>query len=52
MAWIALVRIRHDTGWAGASVAGVTAWLIARVLAAVLGWIGLPVVEVVGVPGA
>ncbi|MFB6094273.1 MAG: hypothetical protein ABEJ77_04975 [Halanaeroarchaeum sp.] len=52
VAWIALVRVRHDTGWLGATVAGFVAWMVAVVLAAALSFVGLPVTEVVGVPGA
>ncbi|WP_259517595.1 hypothetical protein [Halanaeroarchaeum sp. HSR-CO] len=51
LAWIGVLQVRHDTGWGGAAVAGFVAWIVAGVLAIVLSAIGLPVTEVVGVPG-
>lgn len=51
LAWIAVLQIRHETGWSGAAVAGFIAWIVAGILAFVLSAIGLPVTEVVGVPG-
>lgn len=52
LSWIALVRVRHDTGWPGAIAVGVVAWIVAGVLAFVLSSLGLPVSDVIGVPGA
>lgn len=51
LAWIGVLHVRHDTGWTGAAVAGFVAWIVAGTLALLLSAIGLPVTEVVGVPG-
>ncbi|MFB6070490.1 MAG: hypothetical protein ABEJ76_05645 [Halanaeroarchaeum sp.] len=52
VAWIAIVKVRHDTGWLGASAAGLVAWIVAAVLVFVLASLGLPVTDALGVPGA
>ncbi|MFB6081981.1 MAG: hypothetical protein ABEJ67_04085 [Halanaeroarchaeum sp.] len=50
--WVAVVHVRHDTGWLGATAAGLVAWLVAGVLVFALATLGLPVTDALGVPGA
>ncbi|MFB6125217.1 MAG: hypothetical protein ABEJ59_04595 [Halanaeroarchaeum sp.] len=49
--WIAVVRVRHDTGWLGATATGLVAWLVAAVLVFAMATLGLPVNGAIGVPG-
>lgn len=51
LAWIGVVKVRHDTGWLGAGVAGLVAWIVAGVLVFALALVGLPVTHALGIPG-
>lgn len=52
VAWVAVLKWRYPVGWPRAAAVGVAAWVVAVVVVAALGLLGIPVTGAVGVPGA
>lgn len=52
VAWVAVLKWRYPVGWPRAAAVGAAAWVVAVVVVAALGLLGVPVTGAVGVPGA